>query len=162
MMRLAQSRRGERMTLQRPIDTRSRRPRSPGFTLIELLLVLVILATLAAIVVPRFTGRSKQARVTAAEAEISSLGAAISMFEIETGRLPTTDEGLKALVEKPGNAEGWRGPYLERQGVPKDPWGNDYIYTEPGTHNTHGYDLYSVGPDAKQGGGDDIDNWSER
>ena len=149
------------MNLQRPIGARTRRLQSPGFTLIELLLVLVILATLAAIVVPKFTGRSKQARVTAAEAEISLLGVAISGFEIDTGSLPTTDQGLEALIDEPANAKGWRGPYLER-GVPKDPWGNDYVYTEPGTHNTHGYDLYSVGPDDRQGGGDDIDNWSER
>ena len=149
------------MTLQRPIDARKRRLQSPGFTLIELLLVIVILATLAAIVVPRFTGRAKQARVTAAEAEMSVLGLAISGFEIDTGDLPTTEQGLRALVEEPGNTTGWRGPYLER-GVPKDPWGNEYTYTEPGTHNTSGYDLHSLGPDGKQGGGDDIDNWSER
>lgn len=76
------------------------------------------------------------------------------------GRYPTTSEGLEALVKKPANAEGWQQAYLKRD-VPLDPWGNEYIYRYPGQYNEDGYDLYSYGPDGKQGGGDDITNWSE-
>ena len=133
-----------------------------AFTLIELLLVLVILTTLTAIVLPKFTGRSKEAKVTAAKTQISQLEVALDAFEIDLSRYPTTVEGLRVLVEKPtSNAEGWEQPYLRRQEIPKDPWGNDYVYRYPGQYNEHGYDLSSYGPDGKQGGGDDIVNWSE-
>ena len=132
-----------------------------GFTLIELLLVLVILATLAAVVVPKFTRRSEQARVTAARVEISRLELQLEAFEVDTGRYPTTQEGLGALMEEPGDVKGWHGPYLSR-GVSNDPWGKPYVYKAPGEHNTAGYDLYSFGPDGQEGGDDDIDNWSPR
>lgn len=134
--------------------------RTTGFTLIELLLVLVILATLAAIVAPKFTKRSEQARITAARTQISQFEVALDAFEIDVGRYPSTSEGLKALIEKPSDAEGWQQPYLKRD-VPRDPWGNDYVYKQPGQYNEDGYDLYSFGPDRKQGGGDDIVNWTE-
>jgi general secretion pathway protein G len=135
--------------------------RLPGFTLIELLLVLVILAVLAAVVVPKFTKRSEQARVAAAKTDISNLDTAFDAFEVDTGRYPTSDEGIKALMEQPSNAKDWKGPYLKRL-VLNDPWGNPYVYRCPGQHNTSGYDLYSFGPDGQEGGGDDIDNWSQR
>ena len=128
-----------------------------AFSLIELLLVLVILAVLAAIVVPKFTGRGQQARETAAKANISILSNALAQFEIDTGRYPTNDEGLEALVRQPSGAEGWRGPYIER-GVPKDPWGNDFVYRQPGQRNPTSYDLYSLGADGREGN-DDIGNW---
>jgi general secretion pathway protein G len=133
---------------------------SRAFTLIELLLVLVILAALAAVVVPKFTRRSEEARVTAARTDVANLEVALDAFEIDTGRYPTASEGLRALVEEPTNTENWKGPYIKR-GVPKDPWGNPYTYQQPGQHNKYGYDLYSLGPDRQQGGGDDIVNWSE-
>jgi general secretion pathway protein G len=133
-----------------------------GFTLIELLLVLVILTTLTAIVLPKLTGRSKEAKVTAAKTQIAQLEVALDSFEIDLGRYPTTVEGLRALVEKPTtDAEAWKQPYLRREEIPKDPWGNDYIYRYPGQYNQFGYDLSSHGPDGKQGGGDDIVNWSQ-
>ena len=132
-----------------------------GFTLVELLLVLVILAVLAAVVVPKFTRRSEQARVTAASTEIANLGTALDAFEIDTGRYPTSSEGLKALLGQPGNTKDWKGPYLKRN-VEKDPWGNPYVYKAPGQHNSTGYDLCSFGPDGQEGGVDDIDNWSQR
>jgi general secretion pathway protein G len=131
-----------------------------GFTLIELLLVLVILATLAAIVAPKFTKRSEQARITAARTQVAQFEVALDAFEIDVGRYPSTSEGLKALIEKPSDAEGWLQAYLKRD-VPRDPWGNDYVYKQPGQYNEDGYDLYSLGPDRKQGGGDDIVNWTE-
>ncbi len=140
--------------------SRKRVRRRAGFTLIELLLVLVILAALAAIVTPKFAKRSEQARKTSASTQISHFEVALDAFEIDVGRYPTTSEGLEALVKKPANAEGWQQAYLKRD-VPLDPWGNEYIYRYPGQYNEDGYDLYSYGPDGKQGGGDDITNWSE-
>ena len=133
---------------------RSRR----AFTLIELLLVLVILATLAAIVVPKFTKRGEQARVTAASMDISGMGTALKSFEIDCGRFPTTEEGLRALVEQPANANGWKGSYLEK-GVPNDPWGKPYVYRYPSQHPPCSYDLYSFGPDGQEGTDDDVANW---
>ncbi|MBL7189557.1 MAG: type II secretion system major pseudopilin GspG [Phycisphaerae bacterium] len=131
-----------------------------GFTLIELLLVLVILATLAAVVTPKFTKRAEQARITGAKTQMSQLEVALDTFQIDVGRFPTTAEGLRALVEKPAsNSEGWLEPYLKRD-IPKDSWGNEYIYRYPGQYNQEGYDLSSIGPDGKQGGDDDIVNWS--
>jgi general secretion pathway protein G len=130
-----------------------------GFTLIELLLVLVILAVLAAVVVPKFTSRSKQARETAAKTDISNLETAIDAFEIDTGRYPTSDESLGALVNAPSGLDDWRGPYIKR-GIPKDPWGREYLYRQPGTHNTTGFDLYSLGEDGREGN-DDITNWNQ-
>jgi len=132
-----------------------------GFTLIELMLVMVILAVMAAIVLPKFTGRSQQAKITAAKTQISQLEVALDAFEIDISRYPTTAEGLRALVEKPpSDATEWQQPYLKRN-IPKDPWGNDYVYRYPGQYNENGYDLYSLGPDRKLGGDDDITNWSE-
>ena len=139
--------------------TRHARPRSVrgAFTLIELLLVLVILAVLAAVVVPKFTGRSEQAKLAAAKTDISNIDNALDLFEQDTGRYPTTDEGLNALVNG-GSIQNWRGPYIKR-GLPKDPWGNDYVYRAPGQHNTNGVDLFSMGPDGREGN-DDLTNWS--
>ena len=134
------------------------RARREGFTLVELLLVLVILAVLAVVVVPKFTGRSKQAKITAAKTDISNLELAIDTFEVDCARYPTNEERIRALVEQPPGLTEWRTAYLKR-GVPKDPWGNPYVYRYPGRHNTDGYDLHSLGPDAQEGGGDDIDNW---
>jgi general secretion pathway protein G len=129
--------------------------------LIELLLVLVILATLAAIVTPKFARRSEQAKITAARTQISYFEVALDAFEIDIGRYPTNVEGLRALVEKPtSNAEGWNGSYLKSATL-NDPWGGEYIYRYPGQYNQDGYDLYSYGPDQKLGGDDDIVNWSK-
>ncbi|HUT56439.1 MAG TPA: type II secretion system major pseudopilin GspG [Phycisphaerae bacterium] len=132
-----------------------------AFTLIELLLVLVILTTLAALVVPRFTKRSEQAKITAARADIANIEVAMDAFEVDCGRYPSTEEGIKVLLEQPSNADGWQGPYLKR-GVPKDAWSAPYIYRYPGQHNTNGYDLFSCGPDGQEGTADDIDNWTQR
>jgi general secretion pathway protein G len=132
--------------------------RSSAFTLIELLLVLVILGVLALVVVPKFAGRSEEARKTAARTDISMLEGQIDIFEQDCGRFPSNDEALAALVSQPPNAPKWKGPYIKR-GVPKDPWGNPYVYRYPGTHNVNSYDLYSTGPDGREGN-DDIDNLS--
>jgi general secretion pathway protein G len=136
-----------------------RRAAARGFTLIELLLVLIILAVLAAVVVPKFASRSEQARDAAARTDISAIETALDAFELDTGRFPSSQDGLSELVTQPGNVKTWRGPYIKR-GVPNDPWGHPYVYKYPGTHNQNGYDLSSMGPDGREGGTDDIDNWS--
>ena len=137
------------------------RSNNSGFSLIELLLVLVILAALAAIIVPKFAGRGEQAKATSAQVDIAALAAALDMFEIDNDRYPTTTEGLKALIEKPSNATGWKKPYLSKIEVPKDPWGNEYSYRQPGQHNEYGFDLSSAGPDGKFNSEDDLTNWAK-
>jgi general secretion pathway protein G len=134
---------------------RSRR----GFSLIELLLVLVILAVLTTIVGTKFAGRGEQAKVTAAGTEIGNFEKALTVFEQDCGRYPTENEGLRALVQQPSDADGWKGPYLTRNAVPKDPWENEYIYINPGKINTTSYDVYSCGPNGEDGDDDDIGNW---
>jgi general secretion pathway protein G len=132
-----------------------------GFTLVELLLVLVILATLAAIVVPKFAGRSEQARITAAKSQISNFETALDAFEVDNGYYPSGDDGLYVLVESPDGSEDWRGPYLKK-GVPNDPWGNAYTYTYPSGQDDTGYDILCMGPDGRLGGDDDITNRDEK
>jgi general secretion pathway protein G len=129
-----------------------------GFTLIELLLVLVILGVLAAIVVPKFSGRTEQARKTAAVSQIATFGTALDAYEVDMGSYPQGKSGLSALVQQPREGSGWRGPYLQKE-VPVDPWGNPYIYECPGKNNTTGYDLSSMGPDGRAGTDDDITSW---
>jgi general secretion pathway protein G len=140
---------------------RTKRRGAAAFTLVEMLLVLVILAVLAAIVIPKFSGRSQQAKVTAAQSQISSIEMALDAFEVDTGFYPQGSAGLNQLVDPPSNAQNWKGPYLKK-GVPADPWGNPYVYTYPGKNNPKGYDLMSVGPDGRAGGDDDITNWDAR
>lgn len=135
--------------------------RRQGFTLVEMLLVLVILAVLAAIVIPKFSGRSQQAKITAAASQISSMEMALDSFEVDTGYYPKGSGGLDALVQEPSGTQSWKGPYLKK-GVPLDPWGNPYIYSYPGKNNPQGYDIMSPGPDGRPGGDDDITNWDDR
>lgn len=142
------------------LKTQTRRRGTGGFTLIELLLVLVILGILAAIVVPKFAGRTEQARVTAAKTDISSLGTALDAFEVDNGYYPKGKNGLQDLVEQPRDAQSWHGPYIKD--LPKDPWGNEYIYECPGRNNPSSYDLMSMGPDLRVGGDDDITNWQNK
>jgi general secretion pathway protein G len=130
-----------------------------AFTLVEMLLVLVIIATLAAIVVPKLTGRSEQARVTAAQSQIASFGTSLDMFETDNGYYPRGSEGLKDLIVQPRDATAWKGPYLKTD-IPLDPWGHAYTYDYPGKNNSNGYDLSSAGPDGRAGTEDDINNWS--
>lgn len=138
----------------------NRKNRKRGFTLVELLLVCVILATLAAIVIPKFAGRSQQAKETAAQTQISTFGTALDAFEVDMGYYPSSADGLQALQVEPKNPKSWRGPYL-KQAVPLDPWGNAYVYEFPGKHNAGSYDLASGGPDGRIGTDDDINNWTQ-
>ena len=131
-----------------------------GFTLIELMIVVVILAVLAAAVVPRLAGRTQQARISTAKMDIfGNISVALDLYELDNGRYPTSDQGLQALMTKPSSSPvptNWNGPYLKKR--PIDPWGNEYKYACAGTHNND-YDLYSAGPDAVSGSEDDINNW---
>jgi len=139
------------------IKDRSFRQSRQGFTLVEMLLVLVILGVLAAIVYPKVAGRGEQARVTSTQTQIASFKTALDAFEVDNGYYPKGRNGLLDLVQKPRDAVNWRGPYLES--IPKDPWGNDYIYECPGKHNPSSYDIMSMGPDGRSGSEDDIGNW---
>ena len=134
--------------------------RNRAFSLIELMLVLVILSVLAALVAPRFIGTSEEGRVKAATVDLGTFKQALERFNIHCARFPTNTEGLKALIEDPGNASGWNGPYLDEDRVPKDPWGNEYNYEQPGKHRKD-YDIYSNGPDGKVSNEDDITNWTK-
>jgi general secretion pathway protein G len=129
-----------------------------AFTLIELLLVLVILAVLAAVVVPKFTGRTDDAKIKATKAELAILEGALDRFEIDNGRFPPTEGGLQDLVRAPSYANNWKGPYIKA--VPQDKWGNAYIYRAPGQHNADSFDLYSMGPNGRDGD-DDLTNWGD-
>ena len=132
-----------------------------GFTLIELMIVVIIIAALAAMVLPRLSGRSEQAKIAIAQADISSnIAMALKLYELDNGNFPTTEQGLNSLFSKSSSnpvPANWKGPYLEKK--PIDPWGAPYQYKCPGTHNPATYDLYSVGKDAAEGTADDVKNW---
>lgn len=129
-----------------------------GFTLIELMLVVIIIGVLSAMVVPRLVGRSEQARIAAAVADIeSNISVAMDLYELDNGTYP---QSLDGLLKEPSPAPpNWSGPYLKKK--PKDPWGEEYQYKFPGEHNKGGYDLWSYGRDRVTGGDDDITNWEE-
>jgi len=138
-----------------------------GFTLIEILVVVVILGILAGLVVPRIADQPEKARRTKAQMQIESLELALKLFKLDNGFYPSTEQGLEALVRKPTTGRlpvRWREDgYLEKGVVPKDPWGNDFVYLSPGQHNKD-FDLMSLGADGEVGGeGPDADvtNWGQ-
>jgi general secretion pathway protein G len=126
-----------------------------GFTFIELMVVIVILGLLAMVVFPSYLRRVDDAKITAAKVQIKSLESGLKMFYLDNGFYPSTEQGLKALIEKPTTGripEKWReGGYLDKPSIPKDPWGNDYIYLSPG-RNGEDYEIISYGRDGKEGG----------
>ncbi len=126
-----------------------------GFTLIELMVVIVILGILAGLVLPRFMGRTEEAKKTKARLQIENLEAALKLYKLDTGTYPTTEQGLEALVQKPSTGtvpKNWReGGYLEKTKVPEDPWGRPYVYVSPGIKNRD-FDLKSLGSDGEEGG----------
>ncbi|MBI3312399.1 MAG: type II secretion system major pseudopilin GspG [Candidatus Omnitrophica bacterium] len=136
-------------------------PAAPwGFTLVEIMLVVIIIAVLAAMVVPRFAGRTEQAKLARTKSDIAAIGVALDLYELDVGQYP---ESLPELTTKEPPAglsqelkAQWRGPYLKR-GLPQDPWGREYQYARQSQHQQD-YDLYSFGSDGKPGN-DDVTNW---
>ena len=142
----------------------NRKLNNRGFTLIELMVVIVILGILAGLIVPRIMGRPEEARRAKAAMQMESMETALKLYKLDSGTYPSTEQGLQALVEAPSVGEpprNWReGGYLEKGKIPKDPWGNDYVYMSPGAHGE--YDLLSYGADGEPGGEDrdkDIASW---
>ena len=140
----------------------ARKSKNLGFTLIEILVVVTILAILGALVVPKIMDRPNDARVVTAKHDLGTLVAALKLYKLDNGRYPTTDQGLKALVEKPSSdplPANWKqGGYLEK--MPKDPWGHDYLYLNPGIKGE--IDVMSYGADGQEGGegfGADLGSW---
>src|SRR5512139_3682505 len=127
----------------------NRRRAVRGFTLLELLVVLVILGLLVGYVAPRFFGQVGKSEVKVAKAQIRALEDALDQYRLDTGRYPTTEQGLVALDSQPTGESRWQGPYLKKP-VPNDPWGNPYQYRVPGEHGE--LDLYSLGKDGQPGG----------
>lgn len=139
-------------------------PSRAGFTLIEILVVITVISVLAALVAPNVFRHVGTAKDAAARSQIEMLGAALDAYRLDTGRYPTTEQGLAALWEEPvvePRPTNWRGPYLRRP-VPLDPWSNPYVYVSPGAVNPNSYDLMSYGADGQRGGegeNTDIVSW---
>jgi len=137
----------------------ARRKKIKAFTLVELMLVVIIIGILIAMVVPRMSGRSEEARKSVAKADVElNIATGLKLYELDNGSFPTTEEGLDALTSAAASAKNWKGPYLEKK--PLDPWGNKYQYKSPGTHRTYDYDLYSLGKDGVESA-DDVNNWED-
>jgi general secretion pathway protein G len=131
-----------------------------GFTLVEIMLVVIIIGVLAGMILPRFSGRTEQARIARAKSDIASISLALDLYELDLGKYPVS---LPELVAKDApsdlsdeSKEQWNGPYLKK-GLPNDPWGREYQFNPESEHGQD-YDLYSLGPDGKPGN-DDITNW---
>ena len=134
--------------------------RCKGFTLVEVMVVVVILAVLAALIVPRVVGRTDEARVVAAKQDIAAIMQSLKLYRIDNSRYPTSDQGLEALVSRPSSGPqptNWKS-YLDK--LPKDPWGRTYLYLNPGVHGE--IDVFSLGADGQPGGSaadSDIGSW---
>ncbi len=130
-----------------------------AFTLIELILVVTIMGILMAVVVPKLSNQTKKMQIKACKQSIGGISTALGMFEVKSGRFPTTEEGLQSLISKPSDLDDdeWEGPYIKELEPPKDPWKQDYIYRCPGELGGD-FDLISKGPDKQENTDDDISN----
>jgi len=132
-----------------------------GFTLVEMLVVITIIALIMALVGPRVLNYLTDAKIKTAKIQIASFENALDLYYLDANRYPSTSEGLRALVERPGGTVVWTGPYLKGNTVPNDPWGKPYVYRSPGEHGP--YDIMSYGADGQQGGtgaDGDITSWT--
>lgn len=132
--------------------------RDAGFTLIEVLIVLAIIGMVASLVGPRVLGYLSDSKAKAAQVQIEAFGSALDLFFLDNGRYPNGSEGLQALVKKPASTQSWNGPYLKSGAIPKDPWGNPYLYKIPG--KTTPYIIISTGPEGREGSGN-ITNYGQ-
>jgi general secretion pathway protein G len=131
-----------------------------GFTILELMVVLLILALLGTIAAPQVTKYLRKAKSQTAKVQVDALSAAVDSFHLDVGRFPSSDEGLKVLVDRPSDTTRWDGPYIKKRDSLIDPWGHPYLYRFPGQHGE--YDVYTLGSDNREGGeGDaaDVGNW---
>jgi general secretion pathway protein G len=147
------------------VKRRRRRARKgeDGFTLVEILVVITIIGLIMAIVGPRVLNYLTESKAKAAKIQIESFSSTLDLFFLDTGRYPTTAEGLSALTQRPPGATTWNGPYLKGAAVPSDPWGHPYVYRSPGEHGS--YDIVSYGADGQEGGtgtAADVTNWTGR
>ena len=136
--------------------------RNGAFSLVELMIVVVIIGILAATIIPNLVGTKAEAKIGAAKADVAELSSAVDRFYVNMDRYPTTEEGLKVLVDPPTteDAKSWRGPYVKQ--LRDDPWGNPIQYRYPGVHHTTGFDIWSRGEGGQDGGegnAADIGNW---
>jgi general secretion pathway protein G len=142
---------------------KSARKSEHGFTLVEMLVVITIIALIMALVGPRVLNYLTDSKIKAAKIQIESLASALDLYYLDAGQYPTTAEGLRALIERPGGTLAWAGPYLKGDAVPNDPWGRPYSYRSPGQHGA--YDIMSYGADGQEGGTGadaDITSWTKR
>ncbi len=124
--------------------------RARGFSLLELVIVLVILGTIMGLVAPRIFGNVEKAKQQEAKIKMEQLAGQLEILRLEAGRYPNSQEGLRALIEKPGSMDKWNGPYIKDPSSLKDPWGNDFKYTSPGAKAA--FEIASLGADGKEGG----------
>jgi len=133
-----------------------------GFTLVEILVVITIIGMIMALVGPRVINYLSESKAKTAKIQIESFGSALDLFYLDAGRYPASAEGLRALLERPGNTALWNGPYLKGNLVPNDPWGRPYVYRSPGQYGV--YDILSYGADGQEGGAGaaaDITSWTK-
>jgi len=123
--------------------------RRAGFTLVEMLVVLAIIGSIVGLVGPRVLGYLSDSKVKTAQIQMENLSSALDLFYLDAGRYPSGEEGLVALARRPAGLAVWNGPYLKSNGVPKDPWGHDYVYRSPGQAGP--YDIGSLGPEGREG-----------
>ena len=133
--------------------------RADGFTLLELLVVLVVLGLLASLVAPKYFKQLGKSEAKTARAQIEGISKAVDLYRLDTGKFPSSEQGLAVLTIRPANEPKWNGPYLQKE-VPADPWGRPYLYKAPGEHGD--YDVGSLGKDGTPGGEEenaDLGNW---
>lgn len=143
---------------------RELRSKSSGFTFLELLAALTILAIVVGIAAPAVFKNIERGRRDSTKVQISGFEQALNQFNLDCGFFPSTEQGLKALIEAPSVGKPCKNydpdGYLKKKQVPEDPWKQPYLYESPGKHNASSYDLYSAGPDKQPGSEDDITNWN--